>query len=103
MAITTKIPSGITIPKMIPKLVDDYLVAVVGATTASADPLIGTPAIEAPEDKADVSPLATAPTLEALPTERTVSALTDPSKMFLKKHCLLVNFGADASKLALTF
>ncbi len=102
IAITIKIPSGITIPKMTPKLVDDYLADFVSATTASADPLIGTPPTLAPEDKADDIPLATAPTLEELPIERTVSALTDPSKMFLKKHCFLVNFVADGSRLALT-
>jgi hypothetical protein len=104
MAIMINIPSGIEIPKMIPKFFDDALVAAVGATAATADPLIGNPPIlVAPEDKADEIPFATPPTLDALPTERTVSALTDPLKTFLKKICFLVNFLADGSRLEFTF
>ena len=103
IATTIKTPRGITIPKMIPKLLDDELVSAVGATAATADPLIKIPPIlVTPDDKADEIPFATAPTLDALPTERTVSALADPSKTFLKKHCFLVNFLADASRLELT-
>jgi hypothetical protein len=102
MAIMINIPSGIEIPKMIPKLLDDELVAAVGATAATADPLIGNPPKLFPEDIADVIPFATAPTLDALPTERIVSALTDPLVTSFKKHCFLVNFLADASRLELT-
>ena len=79
MAIIINIPSGIEIPKMMPKFFDDALVADVGATAATADPLIGIPPIEVPDDKADEIVLETPPTFDALPTDRTLSALTDPS------------------------
>ena len=103
-AIIIKIPSGITIPKIKPIFVDeDYCVVVfTGARTASADPLIAIPPINAPDDKDYEIPLATEVAPDAEPTESTVAALTDPSVKSLKKQFFFVNFLSDDVSFLLT-
>ena len=83
IAIRIKIPTGMTIPKIIPRLFDPLSELdddeEVGAVEPTADPLIGTPPTSPPELKAFETPLATLATLFADPTFIVTGTLIEPS------------------------
>ncbi len=81
-----------TIPKMIPRLLDESVAAVVDSVVATADPLMTRPSIlSLPELMSEVSPEATELTLSASSIKSSESILMDPLLIFLRMMCLLPN------------